>query len=249
MSRMQGRERPTGQAAVRVAFALAVACGAAVCGLGPALAQSAAPKRDASLAALPMPIGAKVEIIAPYMRFNDSPMQISRIETDDLAAVEKFYRDYFAAKGEDGVVSDVTHEGRRLLSAIVDKRLITVEMLPERSGHSVLVSSLMPMRLQAPEKLAKDMPRLPGTVVLQVLESVEAVGSNVTTSMRNSYSVETNAYYLRAQMLLRGWRRVRDDTIDAGKQRQIVFGKAGRQMLMDIQRIDDATLIVANDTN
>lgn len=231
--------------------ALALACGLALLGPGQAAAQSVPVAREAALPALPVPGGAKVEIIAPYMRFNGSPMQISRLETraNDLPSVEKFYREYFASKGEDGVMSDVTYEGRRLLSAMVDKRLITVEILPERSGYSVLVSSLVPLRLQAPEALAKDMPRLPGTVVLQVLESVEAVGNHITTSMRNSYSVESNAYYLRAQMLLRGWRRVRDDTIDTGKQRQIVFGKAGRQMLVDIQRIDDATLIVANDTN
>lgn len=231
---------------VVAAMALALAMGFA--GVGDVAAQSGSPLNEQPSPALPVPAGAKVEIIAPHMRFNGSPMQISRLETQDLPSVEKFYREFFAAKGEDGVSSDVTFEGRRLLSAMVDKRLITVEILPERGGHSVLVSSLVPLRLQAPEKLAKDMPRLPGTVVLQVMESIEPVGGNVTTSMRNSYSVETNAYYLRAQMLMRGWRRVRDDTIDTGKQRQIVFGKTGRQMLVDIQRVDDATLIVANDT-
>lgn len=229
--------------------AFGLACGIVLGAPTAAWAQSSAPLREAALPPLPAPAGAKVEIIAPHMRFNGSPMQISRIDTADLPSVEKFYREYFAAKGEDGVVSDVTHEGRRLLSAIVDKRLITVEILPERSGHSVLVSSLVPLRLQAPEKLAKDMPRLPGTVVLQVLESIEPVGGNTTTSMRNDYSVETNAYYLRAQLLLRGWRRMRDDTVDTGKQRQIVFGKSGRQMLLDIQRVGDATMIVANDTH
>lgn len=236
-------------AAKRRALALAIAGGIAFAAPGVALSQGSVPAPEVVLPALPVPGWAKVEIIAPYMRFNGSPMQISRLVTTDLPSVEKFYREYFARRGEGGAMSDVTFEGRRLLSGMVDKRLINVEILPEQNRYSVLVSSLVPLSLKAPEKLAKDMPKLPGTEVLQVLESVESVGGNVTTSMRNSYSVASNAYYLRAQMLLRGWQRVRDDTIQAGTQRQIVFGKTGRRMLVDIHRIDDATLIVANDTN
>lgn len=197
---------------------------------------------------LPVPRGLPVELIAPHMRMNGSPMQISKLQVSDTAQVEAFYKDYFAKRAEAGVMSDVVFQGRRLLSGLVDKRLITVELLPERGGYSVLVSSLVPERVQAPEKLAKGTPRMPGTDVLQVVESIEAVGGHTTTSMRNRFSVESNAYYLRAQMLLQGWHRVRDETLTAGSQRQMAFAKPGRQMRVDLQRTEDATLIIFNET-
>lgn len=213
-----------------------------------AWAQSGSSARPEVLPPLPLPREQAAEQIAPYMRMNGSPMQISMMQVQDLAPIERFYKDYFSQRGERGVMSDVVFEGRRLLSGMVDKRLITVELLPERSGYTVLVSSMVPERVQAPEKLARGTPRMPGTDVLQVLESVEEAGGHVTTSMRNRYSVESNAYYLRAQMLLQGWHRVRDETLHAGAHRQLGFAKSGRQMRVDLQRRDDATVIVFNET-
>lgn len=237
------RSRPAAVRARVAAVALALVL------VSPAAwAQSGSPARPEALPPLPLPRDQAVEQIAPYLRMNGSPMQISMMQVQDLAPIERFYKDYFSQRGERGVMSDVVFEGRRLLSGMVDKRLITVELLPERSGYTVLVSSMVPERVQAPEKLARGTPRMPGTDVLQVLESVEAAGGHVTTSMRNRYSVESNAYYLRAQMLLQGWHRVRDDTLDAGAHRQLGFAKPGRQMRVDLQRRDDATVIVFNET-
>lgn len=237
-------QRALARPAARLLCAALVACAHAQV---PAQHMGDASRREV-LAPLPVPRGLPVEPIAPNMRMNGSPMQISKLQVSDTSLVEAFYKDYFAKRAEAGVMSDVEFQGRRLLSGLVDKRLITVELLPERSGYSVLVSSLVPERIQAPEKLAKGTPRMPGTDVLQVIESIEPVGGHTTTSMRNRFSVESNAYYLRAQMLLQGWHRVRDETMSAGSHRQMAFAKPGRQMRVDLQRSDDATLIVFNET-
>ncbi|RYZ12799.1 MAG: hypothetical protein EOO24_02115 [Comamonadaceae bacterium] len=199
---------------------------------------------------LPLPRDVRVEIIGDDMRFNGAPMQIVRFDTEDEARTEAFYRDFFARHGQ-GNKSSMTGQGDgRLLAGMYQGRLITAEFQAQdgRAG-SVLLSSIELGQLMPPAQLATQWPRLPGTEVLQVIESRDGAIRNSVTSMRNSQSVEGNAAYLRAEMLRLGWTRQRDETERTQVARQLMFSKEGRDSLIDIRRLPSGeTYLIVNET-
>jgi hypothetical protein len=130
-----------------------------------------------------------------------------------------------------------------------DERLINVEMTPEdKSAAQVLVSSLAVLQMEIPEKLARDIPRMPGSEVLQHQDSRDGNKSNRFVILRNKQSVEGNAMYLREHYLAQGWRREKDETIRPAAHRQLGFSRENRQLMVDIQRTDrDTTTVIHNE--
>jgi hypothetical protein len=199
--------------------------------------------------ALPLPRDARTEIIGDDMRFNGASMQIVRFDTADAQATEGFYRDFFVRHGRAGKSVVNERNGARVLSGIQDGRLITAEFAGAAGATSVLVSSMVLAEMRNPEELAPQAPRMPGTAVLQVIESRDGPVRNTVTSMRNNQTVEGNATYLRAQMLRAGWSRQRDHTEQTQVARQLLFTRDGKESLVDIRRMDNGeTYIVMNET-
>jgi len=200
--------------------------------------------------ALPVPRNAAPEIIADDMRFNGAPMQMIQYVTFDPDETLKFYRKYFENNATQGKYTEKTTSQRKMIGAMMpDKRLINVEMTPksEKTAH-VLISSLDIFKMEIPEKLARDIPRMPGSQVIQHQDSRDGPKSNRFVIVENKQSVEGNAMYLREHFIGAGWRRDKDETIRTGKHRQLGFSKENRQMQVDMQKKDhEKTIVIYNE--
>ena len=216
-------------------------------GLFPALSLClllvAGPGRAAKPEILPVPPGAAPEIVASDLRFNGAPMQIAQFTTLDTDETLKFYRRHFAQHAKEGKYTEKTTGRRKMIGALMpDKRMVNVELTPEsKTAVHVLVSSLEVFRMRRPEELAKDIPRMPGSEVIQHQDSRDGAKTNRFVIMENRQSVEGNAMYLREHFVGRGWRRDKDQTIESGRHRQLSFSKENRHAMVDIQKKPDQT--------
>jgi hypothetical protein len=199
----------------------------------------------AELAALPVPPNVVPEIIAEDLRFNGSPMQIVQFISLDTDGVARFYRRFFSEKARGGKYTENMIGKTRHIGAMMDNILVNIELMPEgKKTTRVLVSSLDPDKMQHPEKLAKDIPRMPGSMVTQHQESRDGAKKNRMVFMTNRHSVEGNAMYLREHYQRLGWSRLKDHTVKTAAQRQLMFGKEKKQVLVDVQRMDIQTTMV-----
>jgi hypothetical protein len=199
---------------------------------------------------LPVPPDAAPEIIAEAMRFNGAPMQIAQFSTRDADKTLKFYRKHFVEHAREGKYTEKTTGRRKMIGALMqDRRLVNVEMTPEdKSTVHVLVSSLEIFKMRPPRELAKDLPRMPGSEVVQHQDSRDGAKANRFVIVRNRQSVEGNAMYLREHYIKAGWRRDRDETIEAARHRQLGFSKDRRQMAVDVQETDrNTTTVIYNE--
>ena len=189
---------------------------------------------------LPVPPDAAPQVIADNMRFNGAPMQIIQFTTLDPDQVQKFYKKYFEKNAEQGKYTENTTKRRKMIGAMMpDKRLVNVEMTAKSDkAVLVMVSSLEIFKMEIPEKLARDIPRIPGSEVLQHQDSRDGERSNRFVIMRNKQSVEGNAMYLREHYISAGWRRDKDETFKTGEHRQLGFSKEKRQLIVDVQKTD-----------
>lgn len=198
---------------------------------------------------LPLPSNVSPEIIAEEMLFNGSPMEIIQFKVLDTKPVEAFYRRYFSEYADKRKFSENSLHGHKYIGAMIRKKLVNVEFMPaEGKLTTVLVSSIEPEKAKKPEELAKDIPRLGSTEILQHMSSRDGPKENRIVIMSNPHSVEANAGYLREHYQKKGWSRVRDNTIKTTVARQLMFAKKDRTLVIDIQRLDrDSTKIVFNE--
>lgn len=196
-----------------------------------------------------MPRDVVPEIIASDMRFNGAPMQIVQFITLDAEETLKFYRKYFEENASKGKYSESVIGERTLVGALMDQRLVNVELTARnRKAVHVLVSSIEPKLAQPAEKLAKDMPRMPGSQVIQHQDSRDGEKTNRFVIVQNQQSVDGNAMYLREHYIAAGWRRDGDETIKPAVHRQLWFSRGKQQLLVDVQRLDRGkTTVIYNE--
>ncbi|MGJ7554351.1 hypothetical protein ACSFBI_10150 [Variovorax sp. RB3P1] len=230
---------------LRWMFAAAWLC---LCGA----AAAAPPQRD--WPAIPWPSGAKVFWIAEYLEQNTVPMQIRGIEsTESVAAVSRYYEKWLADKKGYGVS---TVGPLRVLGARFGEYQVTVQL---RAGPSGTVGRLVAavvydeagseqaMQARA-ERIGKGFPRPAGSQVVSDTLSFDEGQRNRTIVITNGVSVETNALYLREQMIRLGWSLLQDRTVEGGLRSALVFRRNSEEMVVTITRRDDAYFIVASQT-
>jgi hypothetical protein len=200
-------------------------------------------------AVLPVPPDAAPEIIAQDMRFNGAPMQMLQFTAQDAEKTLTFYRKFFVEHAKEGKYTEKSSKQRKMIGAMMqDKRLVNVEMTPKnRQTVHVLVSSLDFFQMKVPEELARDIPRVPGSKVIQHQDSRDGAKTNSFVIMQNKQSVEGNAMYLREHYIRQGWQRDKDETIKPAAHRQLMFSKGDRQLLVDVQKGRDMTTVIYNE--
>ncbi|MDR2452008.1 MAG: hypothetical protein LBE85_09660 [Candidatus Accumulibacter sp.] len=198
---------------------------------------------------LPVPPEAAAEIVANDMRYNGAPMRIVQFSTLDADETLKFYREHFVRYAKEGKYAEKSSNRRKMIGAMMqDKRIVNVEMTRKnKAAVHVLVSSLDIFQMEIPEKLAGDIPRMPGSKVVQHLDSRDGAKSNRFVIIQNNQSVESNAMYLREHYLKAGWRRDRDETIQLARHRQLGFSKDNRQLLVDVQKTGQECTVIHNE--
>jgi len=215
-------------------------------------AAAAPPQRD--WPAIPSPLGAKTFWIAEYIEQNTIPMQIRGIESaDPMEVVSRFYEKWLADKTGYGVN---TVGPMRVLGARMGLYQVTVQLRAAPSGTvgrlvaAVVydeVKSEQGLRERA-ERIGKGFPRPAGSQVVSDTLSYDEGQRNRTIVITNNVSVETNALYLREQMIRLGWTLVQDRTVEGGTRSALVFRRNSEEMVVTISRNDGAYFIVASQT-
>lgn len=210
------------------------------------------PQRD--WPAIPVPSGAKVFWIAEYIEQNTIPMQIRGIESSEsMEAVSRYYEKWMADKSGYGVS---TVGPMRVLGARFGLYQVTVQLRAGPSGTTGrLVAAVVYDEVRSAqalqeraERIGKGFPRPAGSQVVSDTLSFDQGHRNRTIVVTNSVSVETNALYLREQMIRLGWSLQQDRTVEGGLRSALVFRRNGEEMVVTITRNDGAYLIVASQT-
>jgi hypothetical protein len=215
-------------------------------------AAAAPPQRD--WPAIPSPASAKTFWIAEYIEQNTIPMQIRGIESaDPMEVVSRFYEKWLADKPGYGV-SKVGQS--RVLGARFGLYQVTVQLRARPEGTvgrlvaAVIydeVKSEQDMRERA-ERIGKGFPRPAGSQVVSDTLSYDEGQRNRTIVVTNNVSVETNALYLREQMIRLGWSLLQDRTLEGGTRSALVFRRNSEEMVVTISRNDGSYFIVASQT-
>ncbi|RYF30609.1 MAG: hypothetical protein EOO26_14835 [Comamonadaceae bacterium] len=210
------------------------------------------PQRD--WPAIPWPSGAKVFWISEYVEQNTVPMQIRGIEsTESVEAVSRYYEKWLADKTGYGVS---TVGPTRVLGARFGPYQVTVQLRAAPSGTiGRLVSAAVyddggseqAMRERA-ERIGKGFPRPAGSQVVSDTLSFDEGQRNRTIVVTNNVSVETNALYLREQMIRLGWTLQQDRTVQGGLRSALVFRRNGEEMVVTISKSDGGYFVVASQT-
>ncbi|MBJ2158959.1 hypothetical protein [Variovorax sp. IB41] len=215
-------------------------------------AAAAPPQRD--WPAIPSPASAKTFWIAEYIEQNTIPMQIRGIESKDpMEVVSRFYEKWLADKAGYGV-SNVGP--MRVLGARFGLYQVTVQLRARPEGTAGrLVAAVMYDEVQSEqalreraERIGKGFPRPAGSQVVSDTLSYDEGQRNRTIVITNNVSVETNALYLREQMIRLGWSLQQDRTVDGGTRSALVFRRNSEEMVVTISKRDDGYFIVASQT-
>jgi hypothetical protein len=213
-------------------------------------AAAAVPLRD--WPAIPSPAGASTYWISEYLEQNTVPMQIRGFEsTASVDEVTRYYEKWFADKKGYGV----TQVGPvRVLGARMGVYQVTVQLRTGPSGTlgrlvaAVVYETGLDTRERA-ERIGKGFPRPAGSHVVSDTLSFDNGQRNRTIVLVNGVSIETNALYLREQMIRLGWSLLQDRTVEAGQRSALVFRRGTEEMVVTISRKDEAYFIVASQTS
>ena len=214
---------------------------------------AAAPVRD--WPQVPSPPGARGYWIAQYLEQNTVPMQIRGFDTHTpVAEVESYYRRWFADKTGFGA-SDVGN--MRLLGARVGAYQVTVQLGAKPPGtvgrvslaavHEGDEAGRMPEH-ERTARIGSGFPRPAGSQVLSDTLSFDPGQRNRTVVLTNNVSIETNALYLREQLLRLGWSLLQDRTVVAGLRSALVFRRGVEEMVVTLAKRDGNCFVISSQT-
>lgn len=215
-------------------------------------AAAAPPQRD--WPSIPWPAGAKIFWIAEYIEQNTIPMQIRGIEsTEPMDAVSRYYEKWLADKKGYGVS---TVGPMRVLGARLGEYQVTVQLRARPEGTvGRLVAAVVYDEMKSEqsmqeraERIGKGFPRPAGSQVVSDTLSFDEGQRNRTIIVTNNVSVETNALYLREQMIRLGWTLQQDRTLEGGTRSALVFRRNSEEMVVTITKRDEGYFIVASQT-
>ena len=219
-------------------------CGAAL---------AAAPVRD--WPEVPSPPGASSYWIAQDLEQNTVPMQIRGFDTRlSVAEVEDYYRKWFADKVGYGA-SDIG--GVRVLGARMGVYQVTVQLGAKPPGTVGRVSLAAVYESgeaggrserERIESIGRGFPRPAGSQVISDTLSFDDRQRNRTIVLMNNVGIETNALYLREQLLRLGWTLLQDRTVEAGRRSALVFRRGPEEMVVTIAQRDDAYIVISSQT-
>lgn len=178
--------------------ALATACALALC--------AAPPVHGADWPDVPVPDGARGEVVSRHMIYNGLHMRASRFTAPmPVDQVKAFYRDEWG-----GAMVDTPHRGKTLLGhATRDARhYITVELTGEGKNATRAQIGVMalPKHAPSPAALGAGFARMPGTTVAEDIVYLDTPQRVRTLSMLNRYSPLQNSSFYQRSLLARGYR-------------------------------------------
>ena len=153
---------------------------------------------------VPVPEGARGEIVSSHMIYNGLHMRASRFTAPmPLEQVKAFYRDQWGR-----AMADTPHRGKTLLGhATRDARhYITVELTGEGNATRAQIGVMaLPKRAPEAAALGAGFARMPGTTVAEDIVYLDTPARVRTLSMVNRYSPLQNSNFYQRSLLSKGY--------------------------------------------
>lgn len=153
---------------------------------------------------VPVPEGARGEIVSSHMIYNGLHMRASRFTAPmPLDQVKAFYRDQWGR-----AMADTPHRGKTLLGhATRDARhYITVELTGEGNATRAQIGVMaLPKRAPEAAALGAGFARMPGTTVAEDIVYLDTPARVRTLSMVNRYSPLQNSNFYQRSLLSKGY--------------------------------------------
>lgn len=153
---------------------------------------------------VPVPEGARGEIVSSHMIYNGLHMRASRFTAPmPLDQVKAFYREQWGR-----AVADTPHRGKTLLGhATRDARhYITVELTGEGNATRAQIGVMaLPKRAPEAAALGAGFARMPGTMVAEDIVYLDTPARVRTLSMVNRYSPLQNSNFYQRSLLSKGY--------------------------------------------
>ena len=153
---------------------------------------------------VPVPEGARREIVSSHMVYNGLHMPASRFTAPmPLNQVKAFYRDQWGS-----AMADTPYRGKTLLGhATRDARhYITVELTGEGKDTRAQIGVMaLPKHAPSPASLGAGFARMPGTTVAEDIVYLDTPARVRTLSMLNRYSPLQNRNFYQRSLLAQGY--------------------------------------------
>ncbi len=155
---------------------------------------------------VPPPVKARVEWVAKDARINGLPSRIERFES--TASVEEMLGHYraFWARSPNGKPMENEAGGWRSISTRHGPFQIAVQVKPRDAGGSEGLVSVMNVLEAKADYVPRNLPKVSGSRVLQVTESVDGPIRSFLVTLTSTQGVELNAQLYRDELRSQGWK-------------------------------------------
>lgn len=199
-----------------------------------------------------VPVGAKVQMIAPDMKSNGVQQTIKAFNSNlPVSEVLAFYRNLWAplATPDRPGSLEQTLEEWRLISTVDGDCFTTVQVKADSKGSYALVSVLKKPDISSrQEKLGAGFPVLPGSRVINDMDYADGVRNARTIVLSNRSNMAANVAFYKNEFTSRGWVAVMEGQplVDGQPTHVMLLKKGLEETSIVITRAGGQVQVVAN---
>ena len=202
----------------------------------------------------PPPPKASVEWVGQNIEVNGIKQSIRAFHTNQsIEDVVKFYRKEWKRpieKGKPGFMESIDAYPWYIISRIEDGYLMTVQVqvmeTDESSSWGYLSMSRLPNTSAEEPQIAKTIPKIPGSIVMQELKSDDPGKKANTVIISNTHSVRNNADFYRGHYLNKGWTMETDKRLGNEEAHSLVFKTRRNRVTIMLLEDKEYTRVVVN---
>ncbi len=202
----------------------------------------------------PAPPRAQVEWVGQNIDVNGIKSAIRAFHTKkSIESVVQFYRkEWKRPVGKDmpGYMESIDAAPWYVISRIEDGYLMAVQVRVKDNDKSgswgYLSMSPLPKASKKEPKLAKSVPRIPGTYILNEMKSEDPGKDASTVLLSNQQSVRSNADYYRSHYQGQGWTTETDQSLGYDEGHSLVFKNRRNRVTIMLLKDQFYTRIVVN---
>lgn len=202
----------------------------------------------------PPPPKAKVEWVGQDIEVNGIRTAIRAFHTDDsIEDVVKFYRREWKRPPErdkPGFMETIDAYPWYIISRVEDGYLLTVQVQVKENDPSgawgyLSISPLPDPKAKLPE-LAENIPKMPGSHVVNETKSKDSGKNANTVLITNDHSLPSNVTFYRNFYQGKGWTKETDQALGNNEAHSLVFKTRQNRVTMMFLKDSDNTRIVIN---
>jgi len=203
----------------------------------------------ASGSQVPVPSGVKLVWVADNIIQNGLPLEVQSFHsTLSPEAILSFYQSEWAQSSQPdqpGYIENNVSDWRVISRLEGNKNTVIQVKESVNGGAEGFISVSEPFATKKPNKIAKNFPKMGGSDLISVTESVDSGKGATTIIFQNTFSVASNLEYYKSSMASKGWSL--NHSVDQGATAIMLFARKGAKCEIAISKVGSGrTTIFAN---